>query len=121
MFETCLDGVRIMFNKIYKSELMMLLCIFGHGDDDGEEDDDDHGGACDHCLKRFDKQSQFIRHVTHSKICLDSYDPKVIADIKHESRLRTKRNWFKRNWASRIKEERKAKAGKIEKQKPNLA
>ena len=51
----------------------------------------------------------FLRHVSRNKSCLESYDPKYLDYLKRESRLKTKREWLKRNYDSRIKDERKSK------------
>ena len=48
----------------------------------------------------------FLKHVSHKKSCLGSYDPQYLNYLKRESKLKSKREWFKRNWDSRIKEER---------------
>ena len=58
------------------------------------EEEEDLGGYCDHCSRSFDNLSHFIRHVTHSKACKASYDPKVIEDYKRISRLRSRRKWY---------------------------
>ena len=65
------------------------------------------GGSCSHCRKRFDDFTQFLMHVTHSKICLEAHNPDVIKSIKRKSQLRSKRNWYHRNkeW---LKEQRSA-------------
>ena len=52
---------------------------------------------CNVCLKEFDNTCQFLKHVSHSKGCLKGHDPKVIEKLKRESRLRSKRNWARRN------------------------
>ena len=55
---------------------------------------------CKHCLKWCDDVSQFIRHVSHSKICNQSYDSLFLAQVKKESRLHSKRKWRYENWES---------------------
>ena len=66
---------------------------------DVEEDGiEDKGapGVCNHCLKPFADLQKFLRHVTQKKACLDSYDPDMIKELKRNSRLRSRRNWYKR-------------------------
>ena len=58
------------------------------------KEEEDFGGYCDHCSRCFDNLSHFVRHVTHSKACKASYDPKVIEDYKRVSRLRSRRKWY---------------------------
>ena len=58
------------------------------------EEEEDLGGYCEHCSRCFDNLSHFIRHVTHSKACKASYDPKLIEDYKRISRLRSRRKWY---------------------------
>ena len=55
---------------------------------------------CKHCLKWCDDVSQFIRHVSHSKMCNQSYDSLFLAEMKKESRLNSKRKWRYENWES---------------------
>ena len=69
----------------------------------------DEGGICTHCNKSFDAYAKFLRHVTHSKACLDAHDPFVIEKIKRKSRLRSKAKWNKKN-KDRLKEDRKMKS-----------
>ena len=52
--------------------------------------------------------TSFLRHVTRNKSCLESYDPKYLNYLKRESKLKSKREWLKRNYESRIKGERKS-------------
>ena len=73
-----------------------------------EKENDEGGGTCKVCRKMCDTDSQFLRHVTQSKNCLTHHDPDFIENLRRECRLRSKRKWFRRNWDSRIKEERKA-------------
>ena len=68
----------------------------------------DEAGSCTYCKKRFDNFAQFLRHVSHSKLCLDAHDPFVIEKIKRKSRLRSKAKWNLKN-KNRLKEERKRK------------
>jgi len=60
-------------------------------------DDEDQPGTCCLCKKSFDKLSTFLRHVTHSKLCLEAHDKLVIKKMKEDSRLKSKRQWFHKN------------------------
>ena len=81
---------------------------------------EDIAGACINCDKDFDNTSKFLMHISHSKLCYEAHDPKIIDNIRREARLRSKRKWFAQNWESRIKGERKAayQAGKKPKYVP---
>ena len=57
----------------------------------------DEAGSCTYCQKRFDSYSKFLRHVSHSKLCLEAHNPDVIERIKRKSNLRNKRKWYKKN------------------------
>ena len=70
-------------------------------------------GACKHCRKQFDYMSSFIRHVTHSKLCLETYDPEFIDRIKRESQLSSKKRCFANAWNTRLREERKQRRENI--------
>ena len=63
------------------------------------------------CLKKRSKLdlTTFLRHVSHVKSCYKSYDPQYLDFLKKESKLKSKREWFKRNWDSKIKKERNLK------------
>ena len=67
---------------------------------------------CNHCLKWCDNVSQFIRHVTHAKRCLESYDPIFIKEMKGESKLNSKRKWKWANSEAINENQRGAKAKK---------
>ena len=67
---------------------------------------------CNHCLKWCDNVSQFIRHVTHAKLCLESYDPIFIKEMKGESKLNSKRKWKWANSEAINENQRGAKAKK---------
>ena len=56
------------------------------------------GGSCT-CKKEFDNMQKFLKHVSHSKSCLEAFDPEVIKTLRRDNRLRTKRNWAERNKA----------------------
>ena len=60
-------------------------------------DDKEDPGTCGFCKKSFETLSKFLRHVSHSKLCLEDYDPTVIKSLKEKSRLKSKRKWFHKN------------------------
>ena len=69
-------------------------------------------GTCGFCRKQFQFLSSFIRHVTHSKLCLEYHDrddPEFIEKLKRRSRLETKKRYFQNAWKSGLKEERQKK------------
>ena len=53
--------------------------------------------SCKFCFKVCN-MSQFIRHVSHSKLCLETYDPKFIDGVREELRRNSKRKWQAANW-----------------------
>ena len=65
-------------------------------------------GTCGFCKKSFEYLSTFIRHVTHSKLCLEYHDPDFIEKIKRQSRLNSRKRWFANAWERGLKEKRKA-------------
>ena len=71
------------------------------------KDDKEDPGACSFCKKTFDTLSKFLRHVSHSKLCLEQHDPLHIKRLKEKSKLKSKRKWFHKN--SNAKEEEKNK------------
>ena len=60
-------------------------------------DDKEDPGTCGFCKKSFETLSKFLRHVSHSKLCLEDYDATVIKSLKEKSRLKSKRKWFHKN------------------------
>ena len=65
-------------------------------EDNPSFEDKGPGGTCTHCLKSFDNLQTFLRHVTHSKACLDAHSPGCIEKLKRESRLRSRKSWYQR-------------------------
>ena len=72
-------------------------------------DDTEDPGTCTFCKKSFDTLSKFLRHVSHSKLCLEQHDPLLIQSLKEKSRLKSKRKWFHSNKNSNAKEEEEKK------------
>ena len=70
-----------------------------------EEDDKKEPGSCSYCKKSFDNLSGFLRHVSHSKVCLEDHDPELIEELRQKSRQKSKRKWFHRNPKAPQKEE----------------
>ena len=62
-----------------------------------EEDKKEQPGSCSYCRKTFDNLSTFLRHVSHSKLCLEDHDPTVIKDLRQKARLKSKRKSFHKN------------------------
>ena len=54
--------------------------------------------VCKPCLRTCNSLSQFIRHVTHSKLCKSIYEPDFILGMKQASREKSKREWVWANW-----------------------
>ena len=52
------------------------------------------GGICKHCKRSCGNFSQFLRHISHSKICKESYDAKWIEDVKKAARNHTRRKSY---------------------------
>ena len=53
--------------------------------------------SCCFCKKNFDTLSKFLKHVSHSKLCLEAYDQEVIEQLKTKSKLKSKRKWYHKN------------------------
>ena len=53
--------------------------------------------SCKFCSKVCNV-SQFIRHVSHTKLCLETYDPEFIKGVREELRKLSKRKWQAANW-----------------------
>ena len=70
-----------------------------------EEDDKEEPGSCCHCKKSFDTLSGFLRHVSHSKLCLEDHDPALIEQMRQKSNKKSKRKWFRSNRKSPQKQE----------------
>ena len=70
-----------------------------------EEDDKKEPGSCCHCKKSFDTLSGFLRHVSHSKLCLEDHDPALIEELRQKSNKKSKRKWFRINRKSPQKQE----------------
>ena len=64
-------------------------------------DDKEDPGSCCYCLKSFETLPKFLRHVSHSKLCLEAHDPDVIHELKKKSQLKSKRKWYHKKEASR--------------------
>ena len=79
-----------------------------------EEDKKEDPGTCSYCRKSFDTLSTFLRHVTHSKLCLADHDPATIKYLKEKSRLKSKRKTFhKKSYEnSKMRESKKIKLEK---------
>ena len=70
-----------------------------------EEDNKEEPGTCSHCKKSFDTLSTFLRHVSHSKLCLADHDPALIEQLRQKSRQKSKRKWFHSNQKAPQKQE----------------
>ena len=71
-------------------------------------DDKEHPGTCGFCKKSFETLSKFLRHVSHSKLCLEDYDATVIKSLKEKSRLKSKRKWCHKNSNTKEKKVKKS-------------
>ena len=57
-------------------------------------DEKEEPGSCCFCKKRFETLAKFLRHVSHSKLCLNAHDPDIIHHLKEKSRKKSKRKWY---------------------------
>ena len=82
-------------------------------------DDKEDPGSCCFCKKSFDTLSKFLRHVSHSKLCLEHHDPLLIKRWKEMSKLKSKRKWFHKNSNAKEEEQKKKSPTKEAKAKVN--
>ena len=75
-------------------------------------DDKEDPGTCTFCKKSFDTLSKFLRHVSHSKLCLEQHDPLLIQRLKEKSRLKSKRKYSRKNSNAKKEEEKKKSPAK---------
>ena len=81
---------------------------------------EDDGGICAVCDKSFDNLSQFIRHVTHDKMCKANYDPELIEHFKKKSRKLTKQKWYHNQAHGPKSKSFKEKRAKYRKENPKM-
>ena len=81
---------------------------------------EDDGGICEVCDKSCENLSQFIRHVTHSKVCKANYDPELIESFKRKARKLTKQKWYHNQAHGANSKPFKEKRNKYRKENPKV-
>ena len=82
-----------------------------------EEEEEDLRSCC-FCKKNFDTLSKFLKHVSHSKLCLEAYDQEVIEQLKTKSKLKSKRKWYHKTFGHEGNEKKKKTTVQAEQPKP---